>query len=317
MPKFSDSSFLSANGKNQIHLRRCDPDGEVRAVVQIAHGIAEHVGRYDDFAAFLAERGYAVAANDHLGHGGSVDSPEGLGFAAKRGGWGFMVDDMRQVFEQMSGEYPGVPYFLFGHSMGSFLSRTYIILHRAGLSGCVLCGTGQQSPAAITLGKNLGMREIRRHGAEYKSERLNDLVFGGYNYGFNVARTTCDWLSRDEASVDKYIEDPLCGFVPSAALFRDMMGGLEFITRQRCADRMAKLLPVLFISGDADPVGERGAGVIRAYQMFLRAGLEDVTLKLYHGARHELLNEVNREQVYGDVLCWLDSKLAAAEKKSS
>ena len=312
MPTFRDDSFLSGNGKTSIYVRRCDPDTAPRGVIQIAHGIAEHIRRYDDFAAFLAEHGFVVVGNDHLGHGRSIRDESELGFFAENGGWELAVGDMRKLTERMQEEFPDLPYFLFGHSMGSFLSRTYIIRYRTGLDGVILSGTGQQPAALVSSGKLMAEWEIRRHGAKYKSQLLNDLAFGKYNDGFAPARTISDWLSRDEEAVDRYTDDPLCGYIPSAGLFRDMMGGLAYIGRQRNLTRMKNDLPVYFVSGDKDPVGENGAGVMRVYKAFLKAGMTDVSMKLYHDCRHEILNELNRAEVYRDILTWLESKLPAA-----
>lgn len=309
MPKFSDDTFLSCNGKTEIRVRRCTPDTEPRAVVQIAHGIAEHVERYDDFAAFLAEHGFVVVANDHLGHGKSFADEEDKGFFGEIGGWEIAVGDMRKLYERTSAEFPGLPYFLFGHSMGSFLTRTYLIKYRDGLAGAVISGTGQTPGLVVTGGKFMGKQEIKKHGARYKSRKLNDMAFGSYNKEFEPRRTVSDWLSRDTAVVDKYQADPLCGFIPSAGLFTDMMGGIAFNQKQQNVERMKKDLPVYFMSGDKDPVGANGKGVMKAYQSFLKAGMSDVTLKLYPGGRHEMLNETNKDEVYADVIAWLESKL--------
>ena len=311
MPVFSDFYYPSSNEKTNIRARRCLPDGQARAVVQIAHGIAEHIERYDDFAAFLAENGFAVFGADHLGHGKSVNSSDELGFFAESGGWDMAVRDMDKLHDLAKEEFPGLPYFLFGHSMGSFLARTYIIRFRSGLDGVILSGTGQQPKALVLGGKIMGKREIKKHGATYKSKMLNDLAFGSYNKGFETPRTVSDWISRDVEAVDKYIEDPLCGYVPSAGLFHDMMCGIEFITNPRNVRRMNPELPVYFMSGDADPVGENGRGVMRAYRSFLDAGMKDVSLKLYHEGRHEMLNELNRDEVYKDILSWLESEIKA------
>lgn len=308
MPQFKDYTFLSCNGKTNIHVRRCDPDVTPRGVVQIAHGVAEHVGRYEGFMRFLAENGYVAVANDHLGHGQSLTDESELGWFAENGGWELVVGDMHKLHESLAEEFPGLPYFLLGHSMGSFLARTYIIRYRTGLSGVILSGTGQQSRAVVMAGKLIGGMEARKHGLKYKSKRLNDMAFGKYNAAFAPSRTLCDWLSRDEASVDNYVADPLCGYIPSAGLFLDMMTGVGYICNQRNVERMKKDLPVCFMSGDKDPVGENGRGVMRAYDSFLRAGMTDVTLKLYHDCRHEILNELNKADVYADILSWMDSK---------
>ena len=309
MPVFSNFSFLSSNGKTNISVMRCDPDTEPLGIVQIAHGIAEHIARYEDFARYLAENGFIVVGNDHLGHGRSINDESELGFFAENGGWALAVEDMHILHELLRDEYPQLPYFLFGHSMGSFLAHTYIISHRTGLDGVVLCGTGQQAKAMVSAGQSLAALEVRRHGASYKSKALNDIAFGGYNKGFAPGRTVCDWLSRDTEVVDRYIDDPLCGYIPSAGMFRDMMEGIQFISSVRNTVRMNPSLPVFFISGDKDPVGENGAGVLRAYKTFLASAMSDVTLKLYHDCRHELLNELNKQQVYKDILTWINSKI--------
>jgi len=309
MPTFTDFTFLSSNGKTNIHARRCDPDGAPKGIVQLAHGIAEHINRYDAFASFLAENGFVVFGNDHLGHGQSINDESELGFFAENGGWEMAVEDMRNLHDLAAEEFPGLPYCLFGHSMGSFLARTYIIYFRSGLDGVILSGTGQQPKALVLGGKLMGKMEMTKKGAKYKSEMLNNLAFGKYNDGFDTTRTISDWLSRDEAEVDKYIEDPLCGYIPSASLFHDMMCGIEFISKPRNLERMKKDLPVYFMSGDADPVGENGKGVLRAYRSFLKAGMKDVAVKLYHEGRHEMLNELNREEVYKDILNWIEAEM--------
>lgn len=311
MPTFSDFTFLSSNGKTDIRARRCKPDGEVRGIVQLAHGIAEHIERYDDFARYLAENGFVVFGNDHLGHGKSINDESELGFFSETGGWEMAVEDMRKLHDIAAEEYPGLPYFLFGHSMGSFLARTYIIYFRTGLDGVILSGTGQQPKALVLGGKLMGKMEMKKKGDKYKSEMLNNLAFGKYNDGFETTRTLSDWLSRDESVVDKYIEDPLCGYIPSAGLFHDMMCGIEFISKPRNLKRMKKDLPVYFMSGDADPVGENGKGVLRAYRSFLNAGMKDVAVKLYHEGRHEMLNELNKDEVYKDILNWIESEMNA------
>lgn len=311
MPTFTDFTFLSSNGKTNIHARRCDPDTAPKAIVQLAHGIAEHIRRYDAFAEFLACNGFVVFGNDHLGHGESINDDSELGFFAETGGWEMAVEDMRKLHDIAAEEFPNLPFFLFGHSMGSFLARTYIIYFRSGLDGVILSGTGQQPKALVLGGKLMGKMEMNKKGAKYKSEMLNNLAFGKYNDGFETTRTISDWLSRDEAEVDKYIEDPLCGYIPSASLFHDMMCGIEFISKPRNLERMKKDLPVYFMSGDSDPVGENGKGVLRAYRAFLKAGMKDVAVKLYHEGRHEMLNELNREEVYKDILNWIEAEMEA------
>ena len=308
MARMSEFSFLSSDGKTMLYAREYLPEGEAVGIVQIVHGIAEHIARYDNFASFLADCGYIVIAHDQLGHGKSAPDEEHLGFFSEEAGWEKAVQDIHALHDKTAARYPGKPYFLFGHSMGSFLTRTYLIRFRAGLDGAVISGTGHQSAALVAAGKAMSALDIRRHGATHKSDFLNKMAFGNYNDKLENVRTVSDWLSRDEAAVDLYNEDPLCGFVPTAGLLHDMMSGIEFITKPKNIARMKKDLPILFVSGDCDPVGEQGRGVIRAYKHFLKAGMKDVTMKLYHGGRHEMLNEINRDEVYDDILNWLNSK---------
>ena len=308
MSRMCESTFLSSDDHTQLYYREYLPDGEAVGIVQLVHGIAEHIGRYDEFASFLADNGYIVVAHDQLGHGKSVQNPELLGFFSESGGWDKAVQDIRNLHNMTAAKFPGKPYFLFGHSMGSFLVRTYLIRFRDGLDGVMFSGTGQQNPLLITGAKAMCAREAKKHGPAYKSTRLNKIAFGSYNDKCDSVRTSYDWICRDPEVVDKYIADPLCSFIPSASLLGDMMEGILYISRPKNVARMKKNLPVLFFSGDRDPVGDYGRGVIRAYKSFLKAGMTDVTMKLYHNARHEMLNELNKAEVYQDILSWLNGK---------
>lgn len=309
MPDIKEFTFTSVNGKTPIRVRKCEPEAAPRGIVQIAHGVAEHCERYDDFMRFLASNGFIAAANDHLGHGKSITDESELGFFAEKDGWDLVVGDMHKLHDLLLKEHPGLPFFLFGHSMGSFLARTYIIKYPNELTGAVICGTGMQAPALVSAGKAMAKLICGVSGAKHKSGMLNNTAFGKYNDGFKPIRTACDWLSRDEKNVDKYVADPLCGFVPTAGLFRDMMGGIAFISDKANIALMRKELPVFFIAGDKDPVGENGEGVKRAYEAFKAAGMKDVSIKLYPDCRHELLNELNRDEVMNDILNWINSKL--------
>lgn len=306
MARMSESTFLSSDGKTQLYYRVYLPEDEAVGIVQLVHGIAEHISRYDDFANFLADHGYIVAGHDQLGHGMSSLNESTLGFFSEKDGWEKAVEDIHTLHDIVAERFPGKPYILFGHSMGSFLARTYLIQYKSGLDGAIISGTGQQSRALVTGGRLMSALEMRRHGATYKSTLLNNMAFGSYTKKLGHVRTPSDWLSRDESVVDQYIEDPLSGFVPSAGLLHDMMEGIEFISKPKNIAKMKKDLPILFFSGDCDPVGEQGRGVTRAYKAFRKAGMTSVTMKLYHGGRHEMLNEINKDEVYQDILHWLN-----------
>ena len=302
--------FPSTNGTSHIHAIEWLPeDGEIRAVLQIAHGVAEYVDRYDGFARFLTQHGIAVVGNDHLGHGRSVADDSELGWFGDEGGWMTVVDDIKRLRDLTGEKHPGKPYFLLGHSMGSFLTRSFIIRYPDALDGVILSGTGQQSAAACFAGSLLAGREIRRNGSKYRSETLQKLAFGSYLKKIENPSGPNDWISRDAELIRRYSEDALCGYTVSAALMRDMMFGLDFIRKPANLAKMKKTMPVLFFSGTDDPVGGWSKGVRRVVASFIRAGMKDVTLRLYDGGRHEMLNETNKQEVYDDVLAWLNEKI--------
>jgi len=281
------------------------PEGAPRAVVQIVHGVAEYAGRYDHFARYLAGRGFVVCGEDHLGHGKTVDDGK-FGYFGKKDGWTLVTADVRQLRVLMGGRYPGVPYFLLGHSMGSFLARTCLCAYPGTVDGCILSGTGQEKPALVAGGKALASAICALRGPETVSGLVNQLSLGAYNKQFQPNRTTADWICRDEAVVDAYLKDPFCTFMPTAGMFRDMMGGLQYISSEAALSQMDPSTPVYLFSGDRDPVGSNGAGVKKVYGFFKDHGTHDLTMKLYPGGRHEMLNEINRGEVYADVLAWLE-----------
>ena len=301
--------YPSADGIHQIFTQEWQPDAAPRGIVQIVHGIVEHSGRYDRFARFLAEQGYLVVAEDHLGHGLTEASAETRGYFTKRQGWKTVVNDVAELHRRTAERYPGVPYFLFGHSMGSFLVRTYLFRKPAPLTGVILSGTGQQ-PALLMLGGRLLTRLYRLvAGEHFRSGLVHGMALGGYNKPFIPNRTDSDWLTRDEAIVDAYIADPLRAPRPTVGLYSDLMQGITMMQKPANLQKMQKNLPILFISGDKDPVGNMGEGVKAVYDSFLEAGCTDITLKLYAGGRHELLNELNWAEVFEDLQDWLNRKL--------
>lgn len=297
-------SFYPSRGKGKIHACRWTPEGEIKAVVQIVHGIAEYAARYDDFARYLNRQGILVVAADHMGHGQSLGSEGKLGYF--HGGWAAAVEDIRRLMMDTMAEFPKVPYVLFGHSMGSFLTRTLLAKYpECGIAAAVICGTGWQPEGVLKMGLSACEMVCRRSGEENPSEKLQGLVFGSYNRRVEHPRTPDDWLSRDAKVVDAYIADPLCGFTVSAGLLRDMLGGIAYVQRRENLARMRMDLPVLFIAGGDDPVGSYGRGVARAARAFREAGMAQVDEKIYPLCRHEILNEINREDIYRDVTGWI------------
>ena len=306
----SEFYFPSSDGKTLIHVNQWTPtDRKIVGVVQIAHGVAEYGARYEPFAQYLCSHGFVVVANDHLGHGKSLIAGKPMVYFGEKDGWWHVVDDIETLRAKVAKVFPDVPYFLFGHSMGYFLSRTHLIRYPGKLDGCILCGTGHQPAAVIAGGKFIADREIRRLGKHAFSVKADNLAFGAYNKAFAPNRTPFDWISARTANVDAYIADPLCGGNTTLGLFRDMLDGLTFITKQSNINQMDKELPVFFIAGDQDPVGDMGKGVRKAHDCFKKAGIRDLNIKLYHGLRHEILNEASRQYVYRDVLDWLEARI--------
>ena len=305
----NDFSFHSADGKTAIHAVEWLPEGAPRAVLQVAHGVAEYILRYAPLGAFLAERGIAVVGNDHLGHGRSVAPGAARLYFGPKGSWNTVVDDL-YAFRGMEGrKFPGVPYFLLGHSMGSFLVRTYLIRYPGTVDGAVLMGTGQMPPAMVTAGQVVAAAESRKLGEDKTSPVVTRLAFDTYNKIFAPNRTGFDWLSMDQGNVDGYIADPLCGGNASVGLFRELLSGMKFVEDRRNVKKMNMNTPILFVSGSMDPVGECGKGVQRAFRSFQRVGVRDLRMKLYPGARHEILNDVCRDLVERDLLGWMEARL--------
>ncbi len=302
-----DLSFPSSDGVHDIHAREWVPEGRPRGVVQIVHGVAEHIGRYDTVARFLASHGYVVCGEDHLGHGLTAGGK--FGCFAPENGWDLVIRDVRRLRELEGEKYPKLPYVLLGHSMGSFLARTYLIRWPGTVDAAVLSGTGQEPAGVVAASRALSGSLCRTKGPGYVCKLLNDLSLGSYNKAFKPNRTPSDWLSRDEAMVDASLTDPLGNFIPTVSLFRDMMVGLQFIADKKNLSKMNKDTPVYFLSGDSDPVGAMGKGVRKVEGMFRSAGCRDVTVKLYPGGRHEMFNEINRQEVFEDLLAWIESTL--------
>ncbi len=304
----NEFTFPSADGRTAVHAVEWLPEGRPRAVLQISHGVAEYILRYEPLAEYLTARGLAVAGHDHLGHGGSV-APGGTRlYFGPKGSWNWVVDDLYARYNLLKRQFPDVPLFLLGHSMGSFLARTYLIRYPGTVDGCIIMGTGQMSAALVAAGRAVAALERRRVGEDQTSPVVERLAFGAYNKRFAPNRTGFDWLSLNEENVDRYIADPLCGGNASIGLFREMLGGLRFIARPENLKKMNANTPVLFVSGAMDPVGDCGKGVRRAYRSFLRAGARDVSLQLYPELRHEILNEDCREDIFRDLHLWLTEK---------
>lgn len=295
----------SSDGISRLHTLIWAPE-QPRAVLQIAHGMAEHIARYDDFAKWMCQQGIAVVGANHLGHGLTATSGE-LGYFAAKDGWEHVVEDIGIVRDYAASVFPGTAQCILGHSMGSFLTRHYLTTpHSAGLSCAVISGTANHSVLLASVAGGLSGALGLIQGKKHRSSLVNQLSFGSYNNAFKPNRTEFDWLCRDCDVVDKYCADPLCGFVFTLSAYRDLFRGLKYIARRKNTAKISKNLPCMFIAGDRDPVGSCGNGVRQVAESFTDAGVKEVVLKLYPDCRHEVLNEQNRLEVYSDVLGFME-----------
>lgn len=306
----TEFTFPSADGKTAIHAAAWTPAGTPLAILQLSHGVAEYILRYDSFARYLSDQGFAVVGHDHLGHGDSVAVGAPRLYFGPRGSWDWVVQDLYTCRSLIGKRFPGLPCFLLGHSMGSFLARTYLIRYPGISAGAILMGTGQMSSGLIASGRAAAALEVRRIGADRPSPRLEHLIFGAYNKHFAPNRTPCDWLSVSRENIEAYLQDPLCGGTPTAGLFQEMLDGLQFISKPENLRKMNLNTPILFTSGAKDPVGEDGRGLRRAFRSFQRAGVRRVSMHLYPNLRHEILYEDCRQVVYEDLCQWMKGCLA-------
>ena len=298
-------------------IHRWDDLPKPRALVHVVHGMSEHGGRYARLAAALNAAGYAVWAHDHRGHGRNQTPPVGLGHFADAGGWRLVVDDAWAVSEVLKAAHPELPLVLFAHSMGSFVGQTLIAEHGAAYRAVVLCGSNGPPGALEGVLRFVAHLQRRALGRRRPGTWLDRLVMGTYNRQFAPNRTRADWLSRDAAEVDRFIADELCGTPLTAQSWVDFLEGKAVLGRADLLGRIPRELPIRLIAGARDPVGENGKGVRRLLATYEAAGLRRVSMKLYEGARHELVNEINREEVSAELIAWLEEVVAPAASTSA
>lgn len=305
MIKKEEFTFDSRDGISKIHAVRWIPEGEIVCILQIVHGMAEHMERYGEVAQYFAEKGILVTGEDHLGHGKSVATGGTYGYFCKQDPATVIVRDVHRLKKMTQEAYPGIPYVILGHSLGSYMLRNYLFRYGEGIQGAILCGTGSMPQGVISGAKVLAKIQELIFGGKHTAKRLNDMAFGAHNKRVQPKRTDKDWLCTDEKVIDIYNADPLCGFTFTVNGFQTMFEIITRLNREDNLKKMPKKLPVFFIAGEEDPVGEYGAGVRTAYSDFEKAGMERIALKLYAGDRHEILNEKDKEQVYEDIYPWI------------
>ena len=307
MKKYTEK-IASTDSKNNLNVIIWETEKEPIGVLQIVHGMAEYIDRYDNFAKYMTEHGFNVIGHDHLGHGHSVSDERDYGFFAEENGDKIIIEDMHSVTQYAREKWEELPNFILGHSMGSFCLRQYLTKYSNDVFGAIIMGTGWIPSAAALLGKTIATNTCKSKGSHTVNPLLIKLTIEPYNKPFAPARTNCDWLSRDEKQVDLYVKDKLCGFDFTAGAYKDFFTILEKIAKNRQLIGMRKSLPILITSGSVDPVGGKKA-CEKLNAQYKRCGIDDVTLKLWENDRHEILNELDKSDVYQYIYNWLKSKI--------
>lgn len=314
--KCTQNIFKSSNNVSSITYYILTPeDVEIKGLIQIAHGMCEYFSRYTVFAKYLCSLGFIVCGNDHLGHGASASREAELGFFAPKNGWSCLINDMKKLTDIIRARYPDLPFYLFGHSMGSLLSRLYLPLYGNDIQGCILCGTVGPTPFAKT-GIRLADSIVHTKGMTYRSAFLSKMAFNNFNRKIVQPNSAFSWLSRDKTIVELYQSDHKCNFVFTATGFRDLFTLVQRSNHTRCFRTTPHHLPILLISGDKDPVGGYGDGVRTVARMYRAAGQKDIDVIFYKDGRHEILNELNQLDVFGDISRWLEEHLPAKNESA-
>jgi len=303
----SSFEFESVDGK-KIYVKKWMPETTAKGVLQISHGMAEHVERYNEFAEYLTNNGFIVYANDHRGHGQTAE-PDKLGFFTSKNGWKLVIDDVRKLSEIIKEQNPDLPLFLLGHSMGSLIARANVMMCKPIIDGVIFSGTSAAGGAIVGVGKMISSFQGLFKGKTKPSKLMTGMTFKGYNDPFKPTKTPFDWLSSDYDRNKNYWDDKFCGFVCPNRFFFDLLSVIQYINKPQNIKNIPVDLPIYFYSGAMDPVGQFGKDVPIIYNKYKDLGVKDIKIKLYDGGRHEMLNETNRQEVYADVLEWLNQHL--------
>ena len=312
MIKQETKAFKSSDGITDIHVVVWYPDEEKYkeplGVIQISHGMIDHIERFSALAEYMADRGFVVAGNDHLGHGDSVVSKNKWGYFSKKDSSHNVVNDLYHLTKIMKKKYPGLPYILVGHSMGSFMARRYAIEHGSELTGLVILGTGNQPSVMVHGGLAAAYLVGFIKGDEYISTFLKYLMFGSYNKRIANQRTDNDWITSDETIVDEYNADPKCSYTFTVNGIKGLLSTIKFIKKKSNIAKIPRNLPVIMASGLEDPVGGYGRDVKKLYKLYTKY-IDDVELRLYEDCRHELHSEKNKEEIFKDLYRWINNKI--------
>ncbi|HEY9575192.1 MAG TPA: alpha/beta hydrolase [Lachnospiraceae bacterium] len=304
--KTLEGSIPSSDKEHDLHLLVWEPKKKARAIVQISHGMMEYVGRFEGLAVFLAKEGFVVIGNDHLGHGKSTKVKEELGYIGV-GKSKSLLEDLREVSLYIKKLYPALPLVLFGHSMGSFLARSYAMTYSKKIEGLILSGTGYQPQPLLKTARALAFLIGKIKGDFYRSEFFKRMAFAGYLSRIKNPKTANDWLTKDEKIVEAYNKDAYCNYTFTMNGYQTLLEVLDSIQKRKNIAKIRKDLPIYFIAGKEDPVGNYGLGVKKVYESYKKAGIKDIDLKLYANDRHELTNELDKETVFADIVKWMEN----------
>ena len=305
-------TFLSNDGKTAVHAVKWTPDsGEVKAILQITHGMVEFIERYEKFAEFLTKHGYMVVGHDHIGHGQSVASQEDWGYFCEGNPSDILVEDIHKLRKLIQEDMKGIPYFMMGHSMGSFILRKYLAIYNQNLRGAIIMGTGFIPGGMSALALKLTGLVGKIRGSRHRSKLIQSLAFGAdyKNFDMTGEKPENSWLTKDVEIVNWYYNEPRCTYMFTVNGYKGLFEAVNFSCNPENANKLSKKLPLFIVSGAQDPVGGLGKGVVDVYEMYKSAGVMDLTYKLYENDRHEILNETDRELVYSDLLAWMNVRI--------
>ncbi|SFM21590.1 Lysophospholipase, alpha-beta hydrolase superfamily [Gracilibacillus orientalis] len=304
-----ESFWFHTNDQHELFVKHWQHTSSPKAIIQIAHGMVEHIERYHEFATYLTEQGFTVYGHDHRGHGKTGENANSLGYLAEENGFDRVVQDCIELTEMIEKKYPQTPIFLMGHSMGSFICRRYMMLAPNHLAGAILIGTGFQPSGLLKVAKQMAKTVGYFKGRNTEAKLMNKLTFFGYNKHTDN-QTVFDWICSDQQEVEKYTEDKWCGFTPTNQFFYDLYTGLQWIQSKDKTANIPKDLPLFFVSGKEDPVGQYGEGVQKAVAFYRSIDMENVNYHLYEKGRHEILNETNKKEVFHDIVTWIRKQMA-------